>query len=94
MAHAIPGPVTTTIRRCASSLPVIVAEPPKLLGPPIVVLVLRTSDNPVDAHNHSTSSVLYIFLTSSKSVLPATQILHHIRGKNKRKHITIINLHS
>jgi hypothetical protein len=34
-----------------------VIEPPKVLGPPTVVLVLRTLDNPVDAHNHSTSSV-------------------------------------
>jgi hypothetical protein len=25
-------------------------EPPKVLGPPTVVLVLRTLDNPVDAH--------------------------------------------
>jgi hypothetical protein len=33
-------------------------EPPKVLGPPTVVLVLRTLDNPVDAHNHSTSSVI------------------------------------
>jgi hypothetical protein len=36
-----------------------VMEPPKVLGPPTVVLVLGTLDNPVDAHNHSTSSVLY-----------------------------------
>jgi hypothetical protein len=36
---------------------VFVREPPKLLGPPIVVLVQKTLDNPVDAHNHSTSSV-------------------------------------
>jgi hypothetical protein len=35
----------------------IVMEPPKVLGPPTVVLVLRTLDNPVDAINHSTSSV-------------------------------------
>jgi hypothetical protein len=34
-----------------------VTEPPKVLGQPTVVLVLRTLDNPVDAHNHSTSSV-------------------------------------
>ena len=34
-----------------------VMEPPKVLGPPTVVLVLKTLDNPVDAHNHSTSSV-------------------------------------
>jgi hypothetical protein len=34
-----------------------VTEPPEVLGPPTVVLVLRTLDNPVDAHNHSTSSV-------------------------------------
>jgi hypothetical protein len=43
----------------------VVTEPPKVLGPPIVVLVLRTLDNPVDAHNHSTSSV-----TVSSSFLP------------------------
>jgi hypothetical protein len=34
-----------------------VTEPPKVLGSPTVVLVLRTLDNPVDAHNQSTSSV-------------------------------------
>jgi hypothetical protein len=34
-----------------------VIEPPKVLGLPIVVLLLRTLDNAVDAHNHSTSSV-------------------------------------
>jgi hypothetical protein len=34
-----------------------VMKPPKVLGSPTVVLVLRTLDNPVDAHNHSTSSV-------------------------------------
>jgi hypothetical protein len=35
-----------------------VTEPHKVLGPPTVVLVLRTLDNLVDAHNHSTSSVI------------------------------------
>jgi hypothetical protein len=34
-----------------------VTEPPKGLGPPTVVLVLRTLDNPRDAHNHLTSLV-------------------------------------
>jgi hypothetical protein len=34
-----------------------VTEPPKVLGPPTVVLVLRTLDIPVDAHNHLTSLV-------------------------------------
>jgi hypothetical protein len=42
-----------------------VTEPPKVLGPPTVVLVLRTLDNPVDALNHSTSSV-----TVSSSIRP------------------------
>jgi hypothetical protein len=37
-----------------------VTEPPKVLGPPTFVLVLRTLDNPADAHNHLTSSVLYL----------------------------------
>jgi hypothetical protein len=71
-----------------------VTEPPKVLGPHTVVLVLRTSDNPVDEHNHSTSSVLCIFLTSPKSVLPITHILHHIGETNEQKQITILNLHS
>jgi hypothetical protein len=70
------------------------AKPPKVLGPPTDVLVLRTSDNHVGACNHSTSLVLCILITSPKSVSPITQILHHIGGKNKRKHITILNLHS
>jgi hypothetical protein len=40
-----------------------VTEPPKSLGPPAVVLVQRTSDNPVGAPDHLTSSVSE-FLTS------------------------------
>jgi hypothetical protein len=71
-----------------------VTEPPKVLGPSTDVLVLRTSDNHVGAHNHSTSSVLCILITSPKSASPITQILHHIEGKNKRKQITIPNLPS
>jgi hypothetical protein len=34
-----------------------VTEPPKLLGPPTVVLVQQTLDNPIDAHNHLRSSI-------------------------------------
>jgi hypothetical protein len=34
-----------------------VTKPPMLLGPPTVVLIQRTLDNPIDAHNYSTSSV-------------------------------------
>jgi hypothetical protein len=60
--------------------------PPKSLGPPTVVLVQRTSDNPVDAPDHSTSSV-YVSFTFPKSVSPVTQILQHIGGTNKRKQL-------
>jgi hypothetical protein len=49
-----------------------VTEPPKLLGPPTVVLVLRTLDNHVDARNHSTSSVTVSSFISPKSVSPVT----------------------
>jgi hypothetical protein len=70
-----------------------VTEPSKVLGPPTDVLVLRTSDNHVGAHNHSTSSVLCILITSPKSASPIMQILHHIGGRIKRKQITILNLH-
>jgi hypothetical protein len=47
-------------------------EPPKVLGPPTVVFVLRTLDNPVDALNYSTSSV-----TISSSFCP--RALHSSR---------------
>jgi hypothetical protein len=40
-----------------------VTEPPKSLGPPTVVLVQRTSDNPAGAPDHLTSSVS-VFLTA------------------------------
>jgi hypothetical protein len=65
-----------------------VVEPPKSLGPPTVVLVQQTLDNPVDARNHSTSSVS-VSLSFPKNVSPVTQILQHIRRTNERKRITI-----
>jgi hypothetical protein len=63
-----------------------VIEPPKLLGPPRVVLAHRTSDNPVDVPDHLTSSVSEFF-TLPKSVLPVTQILQHIGGTSMRKQL-------
>jgi hypothetical protein len=63
-----------------------VTEPSKSLGPPTVVLVQRTLDNPVDAHNHLTSLVSEFF-TFPKSVSPVTQILQQIGGTNKRKQL-------
>jgi hypothetical protein len=41
--------------------------PPKVLGPPIDVLVSRTSDSHAGAHNDSASSVICIFSISPKS---------------------------
>jgi hypothetical protein len=51
-----------------------VTEPPKSLGPPTVVLVQRTLDNPAGAPDHLTSSVSE-FLPFPKSVSPVTQTL-------------------
>jgi hypothetical protein len=56
-----------------------VTEPPKVLGPPTVVLVLRTLDNPVDAHNHSTSSVLYLHNSAQESFTRHIDITSHRR---------------
>jgi hypothetical protein len=53
-----------------------VTEPPKVLGPPTDVFVLRTSDNHVDAHNHSTSLIICIIIILPKSISPITQTLH------------------
>jgi hypothetical protein len=44
-----------------------VTEPPKVLGPPTHVLVLRTSDSHAGVHNDSASSVICIFIISPKS---------------------------
>jgi hypothetical protein len=63
-----------------------VTEPPKSLGPPTVVLVQRTSDNPAGAHDHLTSSVSE-FLTFSKSVSPVTQILQFIGDTKVQKQL-------
>jgi hypothetical protein len=63
-----------------------VTEPPKSLGPPTVVLVHRTSDNPAGAPDHLTSSVSEL-LTLLKSVSPVMQILQHIGGTSMRKQL-------
>jgi hypothetical protein len=57
-----------------------VMKPPKVLGPPTDVLVLRTSDSYAGAHNHSASSVICIFIISPKSASPIMQALHIIRA--------------
>jgi hypothetical protein len=63
-----------------------VIEPPKSLGPPTVVLVQRTSDNPAGAPDHLTSSVSK-FLTFAKSVSPVTQTLQFIEDTKLRKQL-------
>jgi hypothetical protein len=47
-----------------------VTEPPKSLGPPTVVLVQRTSDNPVGAPNHL-KSLVSEFLTFPRAFYPS-----------------------
>jgi hypothetical protein len=63
-----------------------VTEPLKSLGPPTVVLVHRTSDNPAGSPDYLTSSVS-VFFTLPKSVAPVTQILQHIGGTSMRKQL-------
>jgi hypothetical protein len=63
-----------------------VTEPPKSLGPPTVVLVQRTSDNPAGAPDHLTSSV-FEFLTFPKSVSPITRTLQFIGDTKVRKQL-------
>jgi hypothetical protein len=65
-----------------------VIEPPKLLGPPTVVLIQRTLDNPVDAHNHLISSV-------SVSLFPRQRAFHPSRRyeQGRTKHVKNMNNH-
>jgi hypothetical protein len=60
-----------------------VTEPPKILGPPTDVHVLRTSDNHAGALNGSAGPVICISITSPKSAYPITQTLHTIRVSGK-----------
>jgi hypothetical protein len=58
-----------------------VTEPPKVLGPPTVVLVLRTLDNPVDAHNHSTSSITVSSSFRPRALHPSRR--YYIRSEER-----------
>jgi hypothetical protein len=63
-----------------------VTEPPKSLGPPTVVLVQRTSDNPIDASNHLTSSVSISFTFCLRAFHPSLRYYNtskeRISGRN------------
>jgi hypothetical protein len=63
-----------------------VIQPPKSLGPPTVVLVQWTSDNPAGAPDHMTSLVSE-FLTFPKSISPVTQTLQYIGDTKVRKQL-------
>jgi hypothetical protein len=58
-----------------------VTEPPKLLGPPTVVFVQQTLDNPVDAHNHSRSSVSVSFFLAQERFTRHEDITTHRRNE-------------
>jgi hypothetical protein len=64
----------------------VVTEPPKSLGPPTVVLVQWTSDNPVGAPE-SLDKFGICFSYLPKSVLPVLQTLQIIGDTEKRKHL-------
>jgi hypothetical protein len=59
-----------------------VTEPPNVLGPPTVVLVLRTLDNSVGAHNHSKSSVLYLHYSAQERFTRHADITSHRRKES------------
>jgi hypothetical protein len=66
-----------------------VTEPPKILGPPTDVFVLRTSESHAGAHNGSAGPVIYISITSPKTTYPITQIYHTIGVSGKDYNNTI-----
>jgi hypothetical protein len=63
-----------------------VTEPPKQLGPPTVVLVHRTSDNPVGAPKLLDKFGIFPYLT--RNVSPVLQTLQNIGDEEMRKRIT------
>jgi hypothetical protein len=78
-------------RRCASHIVSHAPkchEPPKILGPHIDALVLRTLDSHVGAPNSSRRPDSCITFTSPKRFHPISQTLHTIRVKVERVIIT------
>jgi hypothetical protein len=67
-----------------------VTEPPKSLGPPTVVLVQRTSDNPTGAPDHLTSSVSE-FLTFSRAFHPSRK--HYNTSEIRKCRSSYNNIH-
>jgi hypothetical protein len=63
-----------------ASIPAVM-EPTKSLGAPTVVLVQRTLDNPVDAHNHLTSSVYVSFFLAQERFTCHADITTHRRNE-------------
>jgi hypothetical protein len=61
-----------------------VTEPPKLLGPPTVVLVQRTSDNPVDAPELLEKFGICLSYLSQERFTRHTDITEHRRYRNAK----------
>ena len=69
-----------------------VAEPPKVLGSPTDVLVLRTSDSHAGTFNGSTGPITCISIILPKSAYAITQTLHTI-GVSGKDYNNIIYIH-
>jgi hypothetical protein len=75
-------------QKCEDAFHTLCDGTSQVIRPTYSCQVQRTLDNPVDAHNYSTSSISISF-SLPKSISPVTQILQHIEGTNKWKRITI-----
>jgi hypothetical protein len=73
------GPETGSKRGNSARILLPVMEPPKVFGPPTVVLVLRTLDNPADANNHLTSSIQYLHYSAQERFTRHADITSHRR---------------
>jgi hypothetical protein len=71
-----------------------VREPPKVLGQPTVVLVLRTLDNRVDVHNHSTSSVTVSSSFCPRALHPSRRYYIISEKRISGSKLQQLNLHS
>jgi hypothetical protein len=75
-------PKHTTWRGTPSLQTSIVTEPPKLLGPPIVVLVQRTSDNPIGAPESLDKFGICFSYLSKERFTRHADITNHRRYEN------------
>jgi hypothetical protein len=78
----------------AKVLSTALTEPPKILGPPTIVLVPRTIDSHADAPNSSTGPDSCIFFDISQERISHFTDIKHNRSKSRKIYNNLIYINT